>query len=235
MESDFIAYFTNHISEFKLILITLSLIAFSVSDFKKRSIKMLSALLFLLIAVSFFMSNYDENSKFFLENTTYLLIFIALVSVFTFIGMIGIGDLFVLTSVMLLTPYEFLDGIMISTLLTNSLLFYLLVFPYNLIRNFLDSRKNNIFEGINETNLNKLKALLLAHRSKKGNYGFLLQNNTHFNFKFKNVNRTQFNEKIGVWIIPAYPFIPFILLGFVAQLFIGDLLGIGDYLNWKFR
>jgi len=218
-------------------VIICALTVFSVSDMKKRSIKFFSALLFLIIGLAFFFAHYDNNSEFYQNNNQYLLIlFVPALIVCTFLGIIGIGDLFVLTGVMLLTPYNYIhNDTIISTLLTNSLLFYLLVFPLNVFRNYLDHRKNNIFYDLDESKANKIKALIFGHRAKQGNKGFILQKGNKLDFKFKNVNKTQFNETLNIWIVPAYPFIPFILMGFVAQLIIGDMLGLGDYINWKFR
>lgn len=221
----------------KIMLIGIALIVFSISDFKKRSVKFFSSMAFLSIGILLFFANYDNNSEFYESNNHVLvLIFIPALLGFTLLGIIGLGDLIILSGVMLLTPYGFIQNdTIVSTLLTNSLLFYLLVFPFNVFRNYLDSRKENIFEGIDETRSNKIKAVIFGHRAKIGNRGFIMQKDNKFSFKFKNVNKTQFNETLNVWIVPAYPFIPFILMGFIAQLIIGDMLGLGDYINWKFR
>lgn len=232
-----IEFFIENTQILKLMIIALALLLFSISDLKKRSIKFFSAMLFLIIGIAFFFAHYDNNSEFYESNNTILLfLFIPALIVFTFLGIIGMGDLFVLAGVMLLTPYNYIhNDTIVSTLLTNSLLFYLLVFPLNVIRNIIDNRKGDLFYGLEETRANKIKALIFGHKAKQGNKGFILQKGNKLDFKFKNVNKTQFNETLNVWIIPAYPFIPFILMGFIAQLILGDMLGLGDYLNWKFR
>jgi len=107
----------------------------------------------------------------------------------------------------------------------------LFVFPLlvNLIRNSISIlKKENIFEGFNETKLKKSLAMIIGYRAKEPNYCFAIEKTEggqkKLNIEFHNAETTEFCSSKNTWITPGIPYILLITGGFIIQLIYGDIL-----------
>ncbi len=153
-------------------------------------------------------------------------------------GMFGGADAFALIVLAGLAPMMTLTNGPITPLTTISNGAMLFVFPLlaNVIRNVISIiRKEDIFEGFNESKFKKSLAMIIGYRAKDPNYGFAIERTEggqkKLNIVFHNAETTEFCSSKNTWITPGIPYILLITGGFIIQLVYGDILmnffGIG--------
>lgn len=70
----------------------------------------------------------------------------------------------------------------------------------------------------------KLIACCLGYRAKNPKNTFLMQVDGALAFKMKHAEQEQFTDKKDVWVFSTIPFMVFIFVGFLAELFYGNIL-----------
>jgi len=146
-------------------------------------------------------------------------------------GMFGGADAFALIVLAALAPMMTLTNGPITPLTTISNGAMLFVFPLlaNVIRNVISIiRKEDIFEGFNESKFKKSLAMIIGYRAKDPNYGFAIEKTEggqkKLNIVFHNAETTEFCSSKNTWITPGIPYILLITGGFIIQLVYGDIL-----------
>jgi len=153
-------------------------------------------------------------------------------------GMFGGADAFALIVLAALAPMMTLTNSAITplTALSNGALLFVFPLLINLIRNSISIlKKENIFEGFNESRFKKSLAMIIGYRAKEPNYGFAIEKTEggqkKLNIAFHNAETTEFCSSKNTWITPGIPYILLITGGFIIQLVYGDILmnffGIG--------
>jgi archaeal preflagellin peptidase FlaK len=124
--------------------------------------------------------------------------------------------------------------------LSNAVIFSLSQIGVNLIRNAVYASKNpgRLFEGVEHESVSKkIAAVVLGYRTiSKPAYAFpieqIVDGRRQFSFVPKNAETTEYESRQNVWVTGGTPFLAFMLAGFIAMLFIGD---IGAALFSSFR
>jgi preflagellin peptidase FlaK len=95
------------------------------------------------------------------------------------------------------------------TTLTNAAVISIIPLFANLARNlFAISRKQDIFEGLDESRLNKIIAVFVGYRAKNPKFSF-------------SIERSEGGHKR---VTPGIPYIIYITGGFVIQIIYGDII-----------
>jgi len=99
----------------------------------------------------------------------------------------------------------------------------------NFFRNVIEvARKNDIFEGFNESVGKKITAMFLGYRAKNPKYGFSIEKkagkNKKLNLVLHHAEYAEFCSTPNTWITPGVPYMLFIAAGFIAQLLYGDVI-----------
>lgn len=114
------------------------------------------------------------------------------------------------------------------TLLSNAVVLSPAHLAVNVIKNARRAKSQPLFAGFEgETRARKALALILGHRSTGQEFAFLMettrQGSRGFDFSLKNAEDTPFESRKGVWVMPGIPFLAYMLAGFAAMVFFGDL------------
>jgi preflagellin peptidase FlaK len=146
-------------------------------------------------------------------------------------GMFGGADAFALIVLATLAPMMTLTNSAITplTALSNGALLFVFPLLVNLIRNSISIlKKENIFEGFNESKFKKSLAMIIGYRAKESNFGFAIEKTEggqkKLNITFHNAETTEFCSSKNTWITPGVPYILLITGGFIIQLVYGDIL-----------
>lgn len=197
----------------------------SYADLKNREVSDYLWAIFGLIAVMLLILGiYDEKI---IQNTVLSLIFcVPLSIIFWKKGLFGGADSFALILCGILSPFSFNGVYYPTTIITNSLILMFPIFLINLLGNVQRLfQKTDIFEGFNEIWYRKILAMLLGKQTKS-KFGFPIEiktiNGKKFDFSLKNCETIEFNSK-NEWCSIGFPFILFILGGFIVQMFYGDV------------
>jgi preflagellin peptidase FlaK len=115
------------------------------------------------------------------------------------------------------------------TTLTDAALLSIVPLFVNLGRNLVAMcRKENIFDGIDATKLNKTMALFVGHRAKNPRYSFSLErvdgNLRKLNLELQHAETAEFCNAPDTWVTPGIPYILYISFGFVVQLIYDDVI-----------
>ena len=147
------------------------------------------------------------------------------------LGIFGGADAFCLIVLAGLAPMASIYGTWVTpiTPLTNAAIVSIIPLFANLARNlFAISRKQNIFEGLDETRLNKIIAIFVGYRAKNPKFSFSIErsegNNKKLNFGFQHAENTQFCSSVETWVTPGIPYIIYITVGFILQIIYGDVI-----------
>ncbi|MDE1868283.1 MAG: peptidase, partial [Thaumarchaeota archaeon] len=147
------------------------------------------------------------------------------------LGIFGGADAFCLIVLGALVPMASIQSSEITpfTTLTNAAIISIVPLFVNLSRNLVAmAKREDIFNGIDETRLTKLVALFVGHRAKNTKYGFSMEriegNQKRLDFGFRHAEKTQFCNASTTWITPAIPYILYISGGFAIQIIYGDVI-----------
>ncbi|NHH97974.1 hypothetical protein DYY66_0872 [Candidatus Nitrosotalea sp. FS] len=146
-------------------------------------------------------------------------------------GVFGGADAFCLIVLASLAPMFTLNASQITpfSTLTNAAILSVTPLFVNLCRNVISIlRKEDIFEGIDETRTKKIVAVFVGYKAKNPKYSFSLERivdgKKRLDFSLKHAEQTLFCNDHGVWVTPGVPYVLYITAGFVIQVLYGDLI-----------
>jgi|SRR6185312_7255407 len=146
-------------------------------------------------------------------------------------GVFGGADAFCLIVLASLAPMFTLNPSQITpfSTLTNAAILSVTPLFVNLCRNTISMlRKENIFEGIDETRAKKIIAVFVGYKAKNPRYSFSLERivdgKKRFDFSLKHAEQALFCNDHGVWVTPGIPYVLYITAGFVVQVLYGDII-----------
>lgn len=201
----------------------------SVLDIKKREINDLLWIGFGGLAFVMFITSGDLWGTAKITGLSMVVVPIALL-LWRF-GIFGGADALCLIVLAGLAPMATLSDTSITpiTTLTNAAIVSVIPLFVNLSRNlFAMYKKRDIFEGLNETRLNKLIAIFVGYRAKNPKFSFSIEKSDgtqkKLNFGFQHAETTQFCSDSETWVTPGIPYILYITAGFIIQILCGDVV-----------
>jgi preflagellin peptidase FlaK len=199
------------------------------SDIKKREISDIVWIVFGAISAIMIPFSINITDELFRIGISLIIAPIAII-IWRF-GLFGGADAFALIVLAALVPSITLTKEMITpfTTLTNAVLLSTIPMLINVTRNaVLLTRKQDIFEGFNETKAKKILAMFIGYRATNPKFGFSIEqiddNRKKFNLSLQNAEHAEFCTKKDTWITPGIPYMLFIAAGFVMQLVYGDII-----------
>ena len=155
------------------------------------------------------------------------------------IGFFGGADAFALITIAILAPQmTFGENIVTPfTVMTNAALFSIIPLFVNAARNLIEIlKKNNIFEGFQESYSKRIIAMFVGYRAKNPKFSFSMEqqsgNVKKLSLSFKHAETSEYCTKPNTWVTPAIPYMLFITIGFLTQLIYGDLIFQVFNINW---
>lgn len=146
-------------------------------------------------------------------------------------GVFGGADAFCLIVLASLAPMFTLNTSQITpfSTLTNAAILSVTPLFVNLCRNVVSIlRKEDIFEGIDETRTKKIVAVFIGYKAKNPKYSFSLERvvdgKKRLDFSLKHAEQALFCNDHGVWVTPGVPYVLYITAGFVIQVLYGDII-----------
>jgi len=146
-------------------------------------------------------------------------------------GVFGGADAFCLIVLASLAPMFTLNTSQITpfSTLTNAAILSVTPLFVNLCRNVVSIlRKEDIFEGIDETRTKKIIAIFIGYKAKNPKYSFSLERvvdgKKRLDFSLKHAEQALFCNDHGVWVTPGVPYVLYITAGFVIQVLYGDII-----------
>ena len=146
-------------------------------------------------------------------------------------GVFGGADAFCLIVLASLAPMFTLNTSQITpfSTLTNAAILSVTPLFVNLFRNVISMlRKEDIFEGIDETRTKKIVAVFIGYKAKNPKYSFSLERvvdgKKRLDFSLKHAEQALFCNDHGVWVTPGVPYVLYITAGFVIQVLYGDII-----------
>ena len=146
-------------------------------------------------------------------------------------GVFGGADAFCLIVLASLAPMLTLNTSQITpfSTLTNAAILSVTPLFVNLCRNVVSIlRKEDIFEGIDETRTKKMIAVFIGYKAKNPKYSFSLERvvdgKKRLDFSLKHAEQALFCNDHGVWVTPGVPYVLYITAGFVIQVLYGDMI-----------
>jgi len=146
-------------------------------------------------------------------------------------GVFGGADAFCLIVLASLAPMFTLNTSQITpfSTLTNAAILSVTPLFVNLCRNVVSIlRKEDIFEGIDETRIKKIVAVFIGYKAKNPKYSFSLERivdgKKRLDFSLKHAEQALFCNDHGVWVTPGVPYVLYITAGFVIQVLYGDII-----------
>ncbi len=201
----------------------------SLIDLKKREINDKLWIIFSCVAVLllFASSDFWLNLK-----TTGLSLIISPVALILWrFGIFGGADALCLIVLAGLAPMSSMVQSQISpfTTLENASIITVIPLFINLGRNVVSIiRGNDIFNGIDESNLKKILAMFVGYRTKNSKYSFCIEHiidgRRRLDFSPKHAEKVLFCNKSDVWVTPGLPYVLYITGGFIIQIMYGDLI-----------
>ncbi len=201
----------------------------SVLDIRKREINDILWIGFGIAAAVLFFVSGDLLSE--LKTIGISMIIVPIVIVVWRLGIFGGADALCLIVLAALAPMASLYNTQVTplTTLTNAAIVSIAPLFVNLSRNlFAISRKEDIFNGLNETKLNKAIALFIGYRAKNPKHSFSMERveggQRRLNLGLQHAETTEFCKTSNTWVTPGVPYIIYISLGFVIQIIYGDII-----------
>ena len=146
-------------------------------------------------------------------------------------GVFGGADAFCLIVLASLAPMFTLNTSQITpfSTLTNAAILSVTPLFVNLCRNVASIlRKEDIFEGIDETRTKKMIAVFIGYKAKNPKYSFSLERivdgKKRLDFSLKHAEQALVCNDHGVWVTPGVPYVLYITAGFVIQVLFGDII-----------
>jgi len=205
------------------------LITASLLDVKKREINDLLWIGFGSVAIIMLITSGDISGT--IKMTGISMVIAPIAIVLWRFGIFGGADAFCLIVLAGVAPMLSLSGAEITplTTLTNAAVISVIPLFTNLIRNLSAIvKKQDIFEGFNESKLNKVIAVFVGYRAKNPKFSFSIERNEgnqkKLDFGFQHAENTQFCTTAKTWVTPGIPYVIYITGGFVVQIFYGDLI-----------
>lgn len=199
------------------------------SDVKKREISDIIWIVFGAIAAILIPFNADISAE--LVKIGISLIIAPIAVIIWRFGLFGGADAFALIVLAVLVPSTTLvhNTITPFTTLTNAVLISIAPMLINITRNaILLAKKQDIFEGFNETKGRKILAMFIGYRAANPRFGFSIEQKQgkykKLNLSLQHAEYTDFCDKKDTWITPGIPYMIFIATGFVIQLIYGDII-----------
>lgn len=213
----------------RIIIAMCMLAVASILDIRKREINDILWIGFGAVAV---LMIFLSNDIWFTLKTTGLAMIIAPIALVAWrFGLFGGADAFCIIVLAALAPMATVSSHEITplTTLTNAAIISIIPIFVNLSRNlFAISKKENIFEGFDETRLNKIVAVLVGYKAKNPKYGFSIEktegDQKRLDFGFRHAEKTQFCSTSETWVTPGIPYVIYITFGFVVQIIYGDII-----------
>ena len=147
------------------------------------------------------------------------------------VGLFGGADAFALIVLAGLAPSATFTHSVLTpfTTLTNTVLLSIVPMLVNITRNaILLAKKQDIFEGFDETRGRKILAMFIGYRAANPKFGFSIEQKQgkrkRLNLSIQHAEYAEFCDKKDTWITPGIPYMIFILAGFVIQLIYGDII-----------
>lgn len=118
--------------------------------------------------------------------------------------------------------------------LSNAVILSVSMVGVNLVSNAVYASKHpgRLFEGLeHESTGKKIIAAFVGHRTKNTpEYAFpieqIVEGRRQFSFAPRNAETAEYESRQNVWVTRGTPFLAFMLVGFAAMLFVGDIAGI---------
>jgi archaeal preflagellin peptidase FlaK len=118
--------------------------------------------------------------------------------------------------------------------LSNAVILSLSLIGFNLTNNAAYASKNpgKLFEGLEHESVGrKIVAVAIGYRTdSRPGYAFpieqLVDGRRQFNFAPRNAETAEYECRLNVWVTMGTPFLAFMLAGFVAMIFVGDIAAI---------
>jgi preflagellin peptidase FlaK len=147
------------------------------------------------------------------------------------IGFFGGADAFCLIVLSGLAPMITISGDIVTpfTTLTNAAILSIMPLFANVIRNSIYVLNHkDIFYGFKETKFRKICAMFLGYRSSNPKYSFSIEKiedgYKKLNFSLHHAENADFCNVKNSWITPGIPYVLYFTIGFLIQLFFGDML-----------
>ncbi|MDX1596421.1 MAG: A24 family peptidase C-terminal domain-containing protein [Nitrosopumilaceae archaeon] len=145
-------------------------------------------------------------------------------------GLFGGADAFGVIVLASLAPMTTLSEHTVTpfTIVVNSAILSILPLVGNLIKNLIAlAKKENIFEGFEESALKKIFAMFIGYRSKNPKYSFSIEQTIggekKLDLRLHNSDKEQFCYTKNTWVTLGLPYMVFIFGGFLIQLIYGDI------------
>ncbi len=222
----------DSISSLNIIRIILAFSMLSIAtviDIRKREINDLLWIGFGGVAVLLFFLNGDLWRTFVLFAIS--MIMAPVVLLIWRLGIFGGADALCLIVLSAIAPMTTLGSLQITplTTLTNAALVSITPIFINISRNlFAILRGVNIFQGLDVSKLDKMIALCIGFRSRNPKYSFSIErvsgSKKKLDFSFKHAEKTEFTTTSDTWVTPGIPYLIYITVGFVIQIFYGDII-----------
>jgi preflagellin peptidase FlaK len=118
--------------------------------------------------------------------------------------------------------------------LSNAVIFSMSQIGFNLISNAAYALKNpgRLFEGLEHESMGKkIVAVAIGYKTgSKPGYAFPMEQTVdgrrQFIFSTNNAETSEYESRQNVWVTRGTPFLAFMLAGFIAMLFVGDVAAI---------
>jgi len=229
--------FFGDIESARIILVVSMLGLASFFDFRKREVSDLVWIIFGALGVVLFII---EPVLIDALITTGFALIVAPFTIFMWrIGFFGGADAFALITIAILAPQiTFGENIVTPfTVMTNAALFSIIPLFVNAARNLIEIlKKNNIFEGFQESYSKRIIAMFVGYRAKNPKFSFSMEqqsgNVKKLSLSFKHAETSEYCTKPNTWVTPAIPYMLFITIGFLTQLIYGDLIFQVFNINW---
>ncbi len=229
--------FFGDIESTRIILVVSMLGLASFFDFRKREISDLVWIIFGALGAVLFIIEPDLIDA--LITTSFALIIAPFAILMWRIGLFGGADAFALITIAILAPQmTFGENIVTPfTVMTNAVLFSIIPLFVNAARNLIEIlKKNNLFEGFQESRSKRIIAMFVGYRAKNPKFSFSMEqqsgNVKKLSLSFKHAETSKYCTKPNTWVTPAIPYMLFITIGFLTQLIYGDLIFQVFNINW---
>lgn len=201
----------------------------SYTDITKREISDYVWVVFGVLAAV--MLIFEPQLSYALSNVGISLIIAPIAIIIWRIGLFGGADAFALIVLAALAPQITFSENTVTpfTILTNAVLISITPLFVNLIRNLISlAKKNDMFEGFNETRKKRIIAMFVGYRAKNPKYGFSIEKKSgkqkKLNLVMHHAEYTEFCNTPNTWVTPGIPYMLFITAGFIVQLLYGDII-----------
>lgn len=200
----------------------------SLLDYWKREVHDILWVIFGVSAIILIFFEVDYSEIFIQIGIAMIIVPIALL--FWRFGVFGGADAFCLIVLAAIAPQLTLTDNFVTpiTTLTNAAILSVILLAVNVIRNTISIlNHNNIFEGFNESKFRKMCAIFLGYRSKNPKHSFSIEkiqgDAKKLDFSMHHAENTEFCKTPNSWVTPGIPYILYITIGFIIQLFFGDI------------